>query len=150
MASYPSFLTMLAYLPGGQDQETTTTCLNLDTHEDLLSLLQSNVSHGPFERPLMNNHLARSTNTATISNMRIVRMSRVIGVFSHMTSLRIEFPSRTEREGVTARSLVRSRPTVKSILDRSPHLKTDPFLRLLDRGREESLSAESNSIRINS
>ena len=54
-------ITMLAYLSGGQDQESTTTCLNLDTHEDLLSLLQSNVSHGQFECPHMNNHLARST-----------------------------------------------------------------------------------------
>jgi hypothetical protein len=47
----------------------------------------------------MNNHLARSTNTATISNMSKVRMSRVIAVFSRMTSLRIESPSRlTVRE----------------------------------------------------
>jgi hypothetical protein len=39
--------TMLAYLSGGQDQETTTG-LNLDTHEDLLSLLQSNVVSRPI------------------------------------------------------------------------------------------------------
>ncbi|MGB9434653.1 MAG: hypothetical protein WBQ89_20580 [Candidatus Acidiferrum sp.] len=130
--------TMLAYLSGGLDQETTTY-LNLDTHGHLLSLLQSNVSPGQFGMSQTDDYLARRNQTSTRSIVMNVQMMTSILVFSNIDrNLRIDVVPDKGRVsgGMLAVSLFHTRRSIKLIYckRRAPRL---------------SMIAQKNQTRIN-